>query len=200
MSASVWFEDIDTALLVEIQKSVKISGNKSLPEESVFVRKPDEDYKGKEYKIDRFPSVTIYNLTSDFAVKRHIEDAKINKVIDEEKAEMSFNYRPKPFNLRYQIDLWSNLQTDMNAMVGSWLVNHTRQWNLPLLNENGEVDDSYTCNVLQEGNVNKLDLMTGDLRIFHSIIIYTIWVDLFDETIYTKNIAVEPGDFTVNGT
>ena len=69
MSANVWFEEVNTGLINEIHKCVKVKDNKGVlvpltynpdtPEENaIIVRKPEEDFK-----IEVFPCVSIYNTS-----------------------------------------------------------------------------------------------------------------------------------------
>lgn len=60
MSSSIWFEEIDTALVKFIKAVIQISDRQgSLVSIPVEVRKPDMDFK-----IETYPSVSIYNLYS----------------------------------------------------------------------------------------------------------------------------------------
>lgn len=62
MSRSIWFEQVNKGLIAEILNTVKVMDSSgalvSLPEKSVTVRKPED-----EFKVEMFPCVSIYNLS-----------------------------------------------------------------------------------------------------------------------------------------
>ena len=55
MSETVWFEQVDTALIDFISKGIKIGYSPI----DVRVRKPDEDFKKEDY-----PLISLYNVYS----------------------------------------------------------------------------------------------------------------------------------------
>ena len=60
-SESVWFEQVDTALIDYIKGIVKLpDASGVLTPVPVKVRKPDEDFK-----IEEYPCITLYNLYSE---------------------------------------------------------------------------------------------------------------------------------------
>ena len=62
LSANVWFEEVNTGLVEEIKSTVKVKDAHgvltALGDENIVIRKPEEDFK-----IEVFPSVSIYNVT-----------------------------------------------------------------------------------------------------------------------------------------
>lgn len=183
-SAIAWFEDVDIALLKEIRDSVyyiKNGKRVQLPEKNVIVRKPEEDYK-----IEVYPCVSIYNLSYSLDRQTYYQYAKRGKTTTPSEKEgvagtVSYHGDNIPFKLQYQIDFWARYQSDINEMTKSWLTGHVRQFNLPI-----ESDEGFSCNCIQEGNVTKADMLAGLERAFHTIISYSIWVEIEDERVYTK--------------
>lgn len=186
MSANVWFEEVNIGLIKEIKDTIRIKNSNgvlvALEDEALVVRKPEEDFK-----LEVFPCVSIYNLSYRHDPLRYNpapvkvgEDIENNTIVLEDPAT--------PFNLDYQIDLWSKYQTDMDCMTRTWLVKHFRQFNLNVVDDGG-VERS--CNCLMKGNVVKSDLVLNEKRLFHSIIKLQIWVELDDKTRYNKPMVVK---------
>lgn len=185
MSSTVWYEEIDTALIEYIQGVVKLpdsSGNAlSVP---VRIKKADEDFKREDY-----PMVTIYNLfTSKRDEARYYPfdvmtsfDAGTNKGVLEKTAV--------PYSLQYQIDFWSVLQSDMNKMLAKWEFYVSRDFNLPVIDSGGTLRYAH-C--LQKGDsMKKSDKLNDGNRVFHTAITYRIWAEL-DENV-TKECDIVTG-------
>lgn len=182
--AVAWYGDVDRALMKEIKECVKVPSKRSgslveLEDSHIVVMKPEEDYK-----IEVYPSVSIYNISTTHNAQRYQYADKYDVTLDHENAQMSYRKPNVTFDLKYQIDFWAKFQSDMNTMVQTWLVDHFRQFNLDI-----ESDSGYSCNVLQEGTITKSDLLEDNKRIFHSIINYVIWVEIEDERVYNKPIV-----------
>ena len=186
MSANVWFEEVNTALLKELKDSVKIKDMNGilvpLDNKALIVRKPEEDFK-----FEIFPCVSIYNLNHKFdsvrynpALVKVSEDVKNNKMVFEEPAI--------PFNLEYQIDFWAKFQTDMDCMTRTWLMKHFHQFNLKVVDDGGV---ERTCNCLTNRGSAKSDLVLNGERLFHSIIRLQIWVELDDQVRHDKYVVVD---------
>lgn len=174
MSESVWFEQVDIALVKLLSNLIRIDGKPV----KVVVRKPDEDFNEEDY-----PLVSIYNLYDRFSKIRYSPEPVVvyrnvesRFLISEESA--------LPFDLFYQIDFWSNMQSDMNQMTKQWK-SYSKSWfNLDVLDESGNLR---SCFVLSKNDFNKQDLMKEGKRLFHSFGTYKIEVEL-DEKVQT----VEP--------
>ena len=184
MSANVWNEQVDIGLLNELRKSVKITNESgelvALNDNAFVVRKPEEDFK-----VEQYPCVSIYNRMHSFDSRRYFQDPIIKSVIKDENTA-SLEESAIPFNLSYQIDFWSEYQTEMNDMTMTWLLEHYRQFNLPVVDDGGV---ARTCNVLSSGNGTKSDLVVNKERLFHTIFLYDIWVELDNEIKYNKGIV-----------
>lgn len=184
MSANVWFEEVNTGLLNELRKTVKIKNASgllvSLNDEAFVVRKPEEDFKFESY-----PCVSIYNLDYKHdPVRYNPSPVKVSANI--ENGFVTLEDPAVPFNLSYQLDFWAEYQTDMDCMTRTWLKSHFRQFNLVVVDDGGT---KRTCNCLMKGSVVKSDLVLNGERLYHSIIKLLIWVELDDEIRYNEPIA-----------
>jgi len=182
VSESVWFEQVDIALIQYIQSIVKLK-NKSgvLVPVPVKIRKADEDFK-----IEEYPCITLYNLYSKRDEVRYCPDSVVverdearNKLIEEKCAI--------PYSLFYQFDFWARQQSDMNDMTRLWLGYHPdRCFNLPVKDLSGQDRNSF---VLMTDDLKKSDFLTDTKRTFHSVLTYRVWVEI-DEKIRVENDMV----------
>ena len=178
-SESVWFEQVDIALIEYIKGIVKlVDKNGTLSPVPVKIRKPDEDFK-----IEVYPSITLYNLYSMRDEVRYYPDSVVverdevnNKLIEERGAI--------PYSLIYQLDFWSRQQSDMNDMTRLWLGHHPdRCFNLPVKDMSGNDRSSF---VLMTDDLKKSDFLAENDRTFHSVLTYRIWVEI-DEKIRVES-------------
>lgn len=186
MSASVWFEQIDMALIKYVQERVQING---MPVRC-RVRKPDEDFKKEDY-----PLVSIYNLYSKLDTFRKAAGPVIvNRNTD--TGRITFENPAIPYNLFYQIDFWAMQQSQMNSMMMQWItaLNGEKYFNLPVI-DNGGVERSSFC--LRTEDFKKSDVLLGTSRIFHSFITYRIYVEI-DENVQSEESLVRQIDVKTN--
>lgn len=181
-SESVWFEQVDTALIGHIKEIVKLPDKQGLlTPVPVKIRKPDEDFK-----IEEYPCITLYNLYSTRDEVRYYPDPVVvervpetNRMIQEKSAV--------PYSLFYQIDFWARTQSQMNDMTRLWLGYHPdRDFVLPVKDLSGNDRD---CLVLQTDSLKKSDYLKAVERTFHSMLTYRVWVEI-DEKIRTENYLV----------
>lgn len=179
LSESVWFEQVDTALINYIKGIVKLPNSKGiLTPVPVKIRKPDEDFK-----IEEYPCITLYNLYSVRDELRYFPDKVVvgrdparNKLIEERGAI--------PYSLFYQLDFWSTKQSQMNDMTRMWLGYHPdRSFNLPVKDLSGQNRSSF---VLMTDDLRKVDILTDKERTFHSVLTYKVWVEI-DEKIRSES-------------
>ena len=182
VSESVWFEQVDTALINYIKGIIRLPNtNGVLTPVPVKVRKPDEDFKVEEY-----PCITLYNLYSKRDDERYYPDTVIidrdydNHRLIEERSAI-------PYSLYYQIDFWSRSQSHMNDMTRLWL-GHIPEgnFNLPLKDLSGNNRDSF---VLLEDDLKKSDFLSGTNRTYRSSLTYRVWVEI-DERIRTEGYLI----------
>lgn len=182
MSESVWFEQVDTALIDYIKSIVKLPNEDGvLTSVPVKVRKPDEDFKVEEY-----PCITLYNLYSRRDEVRYFPDT----VIVERIPETNRLIREKsaiPYSLYYQIDFWSRTQSEMNDMTRYWIGHHPDKcFNLNVRDVSGVRRD---CFVLKVDDLKKSDFLSDSTRTFQSTLTYRVWVEL-DERIREEEYMV----------
>ena len=165
MSESVWFEQVDSALMKLLSDTIRIDGKPV----KVVVRRPDEDFYDEDY-----PVVSIYNLYDRFSKSRYsnepvlvFRDTDSNYAVLEDSAI--------PYDLHYQIDFWANLQSDMNSMLKQWKSYAHFWFNLDVLDESGT---PRSCFVLSKNDFNKQDLVKDGKRLFHSFETYKIQVEI----------------------
>ena len=181
-SESVWFEQVDTALIDYITDVVKLQDTHgNFVPVPVKIRKPDKDFM-----IEEYPSITLYNIYSQRDSIRYNPESVVtsrdvlrNKLIEEKNAI--------PYTLVYQLDFWSKLQKDMNDMTRQWLGHNPDKYiNLPVKDVSGNDRNSF---MLLTGNLVKRDYLKAKERTFNSSITYKIWVEL-DERIKVESDMV----------
>jgi hypothetical protein len=164
-SETVWFEQIDSALLAFIKSHVFID-NASV---KAVVRKPDDDFNEEEY-----PVVTVYNLYDRFSRERYSpEPLEISRDPDHNRIVMEKS--ALPYDLYYQIDFWATRQVDMNEMTRQWRNATGLYFNLDVVDMSGI---SRSCFVLSRNDFNKSDLMQNGKRLFHSFGTYRIYTEI----------------------
>lgn len=182
VNESVWFEQVDTALIERISNVVKLKNESGeLVPVPVDVRKPDEDFK-----VESYPRITIYNLYSTRDEERYFPD-KVVVLRDDESKTLVEEKGAIPYSLYYQIDFWSRLQSDMNEMTRMWLTSHPdKYFNLDVKDMAGKDRSSF---VLLTDDLKKSDYFTGRDRTFHSYLTYRVWVEL-DERVQTEGAMI----------
>lgn len=184
--SSIWKEEVDTGLIEEIFNTVRVKNSMGVlvpledKKKQVLIRKPEEDFKPEKY-----PCVSIYNTGDKFASQRY-NPTKEKRILP--NGNFVLVDRAVPFDLTYQIDFWTQYQSDMNDMTREWLKHHFRQFNLLVKDDSGE---EVYVNCLMTGSPKKSDLMSGGKRLFHTIISYRIWVEIKDETQYNTTVATK---------
>ena len=185
LSANVWFEEVNTGLVEEIKSTVKVKDAHgvltALGDENIVIRKPEEDFK-----IEVFPSVSIYNVTYKHDPLRYNPNPVVVST-DKENKIMTLEDPAVAFNLSYQLDFWAKYQTDMDSMTRTWLLKHFRQSNLKVIDDGGT---ERSCNCITKGSIVKSDLVQNGDRLFHSIVNLQIWVEIDDEIRYNMPMVV----------
>jgi len=191
MSESVWFEQIDIALTEHIQKIIKLNDPFGMPfSVPVRIRKPDEDFKLEEY-----PCISLYNLNSERDSIRYFPDMVVTSR-DAEEHSLTLEKGAIPYNLYYQVDFWSKLQSHMNDMTRIWLSSYPDGYfNLPVKDLSGKSRSSF---VLQQGGITKADLFKSDQRIFHSIFTYKIWVEIDERLTVEAPMVTQTTEVSTN--
>lgn len=169
MAGSVWLKEVDTALLKLIPTIVKYyDENDELVSPAVMVRNPEGTYK-----IEEFPSVSIFNYNQVFASERYDREEVVTKRDIERKVAV-LEKSALPYYLYYQIDFWAKYQEDINEMTRRWLGFIPRNFVLEVKDTEGNIRH---CNMELVDFANA-DYVKGDERIFHRVYSYRIWVEL----------------------
>jgi hypothetical protein len=167
-NTSVWVEEIDTALLSFIKSIVTVKG---VPVHT-FVRKPED-----EFKIEKYPSVSIYNMYNIFDQSRYQKD----NVKELERDPVNFTVTTQdssiPYKFTYQVDFWSKYKTEMNEMTLLWSSAISSYINMPITDAGGVVT---TCFVRRKASLVTRDYISGKERIYHSTATYEVhgYIDL----------------------
>ena len=182
LSESVWFEQVDTALVNYIKGIVKLpNANGVLTPIPVKIRKPDEDFK-----IEEYPCITLYNLYSKRDEERYFPD-KVVVERDHERGTLIEERGAIPYSLFYQFDFWARQQSQMNDMTRIWLGHHPDKcFNLPVKDISGKKRSSF---VLMTDDLKKSDFLTDTKRTFHSVLTYKVWVEI-DERIRNESSMI----------
>lgn len=187
MPASVWLEEVNKGLMKEILEHVKCVDENTgdmapLSEDSVIIRKSEEDFK-----VETYPCVSIYCRGQYHSPKRFSQEY-VNLFRDIEKGTVCIESPAVPYDLSYQIDFWSKYQVDMDAMLSSWLFDHFRSFNLFVVDNGGS---ERTCNCIVKGGVIRSDLTKGTERLLHAIMNLEIWVELDEERRYNVPMVIK---------
>jgi hypothetical protein len=167
-SESVWFEQVDRALLTYITELI--------PDIYAFVRKPEEDFK-----VEKYPCISIYCTGYTRNVLRYNEFHKNVAGVEKEGFYIDLEKSAVPYDLDYQIDFWTKYQSDMNDLTRIWLGNSPEGYiNLPVEDAAGNKRNSF---MKQDATLKRVDIVTGKDRIFHTVLTYRIWVELDEKQI-----------------
>lgn len=175
MNSTVWYDQIDAGLVKYIKSVIQIKNSvgEYIPV-PIRVRKADEDFKKEDY-----PMVTIYNLEISKRDEVRYYPFRVPRGLNTENGIVNMERTAVPYSLMYQIDLWSTLQRDMNAMSAMWEFEAGRDFNLPVIDSGGTLRYAH-C--LQKGNsVKKVDKLNDGSRVFCTSLTYRIWAEIDEE-------------------
>jgi len=176
MNGTVWYDQIDAGLIKFIKSVVQLKNREGLlVPVPVRVRKADEDFKKENY-----PMVTIYNLNISRREEVRYYPFRVPRGFNYETGKVNMERTAVPYSLMYQIDLWSTLQTDMNAMTALWEFEVNREFNLPVVDSGGVL--RYTHCLQKGSNIRKLDKLKDGSRVYCTSMTYRIWAELDEES------------------
>lgn len=174
MAGSVWYPQINKALKELIPSIVKAySPTKELIPVEVVVRNPET-----EYKIEKFPCVSIFSYDERFDIGRYLDVDKVIVERDIERGKALVEAPAKPYNLFYQIDFWAKYQSDIDIMTMTWANTFTKH---NVLKVKDTLNNLRECYMRQLGYAVADEVREKRERIFHRVYSYEIWVEL-DET------------------
>ena len=185
--STIWYEEVDKGFVNEILKCIKCIDRTTgepvaIPLDNIILTKPEDDYKDEVY-----PSVHITHLfESHDKIRYNPNQQMISKNFEKNMAQMKDS--PVPFSLFFQLDFYSKYQTEINTMTASWLKKHFRQFNLEVVDSDGDI---VTINVMVNETMKSADFLEGYERIYRRIISYRIWVELDDKIVYNVPMVKE---------
>lgn len=192
MAGSVWYAQVNKALKDLIPTIVKTyDRNKVLVPVTAIVRTPEP-----EFKVEKFPSATIFSYDEKFAQNRY-SDERVVVAVDQQRGVAVIEESAKPYNLFYQIDFWASFQEDIDTMTMLWGSKFAKH-NLLAVKDTLGVNRVCKMKLIK---IAKADTVKNkDERVFRRIYSYEIWVEL-DETaqveepiVLTKEINMKEVD------
>ena len=179
-SETIWKAEVEQGLVAMIQGLFQFKDiNDVLQPVKGYVRDPAE-----VLKTEIFPCITIYNtFDRENIYRREYErDMKIvGKDYDTKKVFME--KPPAPYDAFYQVDFWTLSNRQMNDLTLMWLDMCGRFFNLDCKDASDNLRNIY-CG--QVGHLKKADYIQqeNNVRVFHSIIDYRIWVEIYERKLY----------------
>lgn len=175
---SVWFEQIDEALLKFISETVVLDG---VPISSV-VRKPEDEFNLKDY-----PLACIYSNNPKFIPERYVKrKIRVSEVVNN---VAKFEDTAKPYELSYQLDFFAVKQSTMNDILRQWSVKVDRHINLPVIDMSGE---SRTVFVLFKNDWGKNDTLDNGERVYHTFCSFMVRTELDEGQIQELPVVTKP--------
>jgi len=175
-NTSVWYEEIDTALLDLLKNSMTINGNAV----TAFVRKAE-----KEFKVEVYPSVSIYCVNTKYDINR--DDPNLKEVlVGKDSSNAIYENKAVPFNLSYQIDLWARYKEHMNDLTQQFVVNIPRWFNLDVLDASG---NERSVLVQQRTSLTTRDYMSENERVYHSTAYFNVQTEVDGGVTTTKPLV-----------
>lgn len=170
MSNTVWYEQVDIALIKLIHK---VFG------EDMKVRFRGED----DFTDNSLPYVAIQHLGETFDLFRY--DSNPVRLRDEEGYTV-LEESAKPYTLHYQLTLTTDKITQMNYMSMLWNNEVTDYYNLDVVDMGGT---TRSCYMRLEGRPIQQSEGLNEDRMFSSTYSYKIWVEIDESKSYTKPLV-----------
>ena len=178
-SGSVWYEQVDTAL-VSLLSNIQVQNSEGeLEPVKVVIKSPDTEIK-------EFPCISIFCYDERFDNNRFGgEKFVINR--DMNKGTATIEYPALPFNLYYQIELWAEYHLDINSMAMQFLNLIGEHYSLSVKDTEG----NSRLSVMDKVDYKNLDYVDDDLKkkVFRRLYSYRIQVELDEKLPYTIPMA-----------
>lgn len=183
MNGSVWYKEVDTALLTLIPTILTI-GVTAIP---VYITNPE-----REYVVSVYPSCSVSKHPEEFATARF---NNVSEVVSTNPTEFTCEVEEpaKPYNLIYQINIWTEYLVDSDELTRKWQGKIGKDYVLTV--EDTEGNTRY-CKVKLRDVVNSPEGDEGEIM-YHNIFIYEIWVELDEIPAETKSMITT---VTINNT
>jgi len=186
---TIWKAEVEDGLLSFIGQYMTVRVEGVVTPVKAHVREPDETLKHEQ-----FPCMTVYGTFDRENVMRRQYDRFHSLIVnrDKEKFRAVVEKPPHPIDSHYQIDFWSLSNRQMNDMTRKWLDMCLRFFNLDCRDVSDNLRNIFCC---QQGDLKKADYFDRErkVRVFHSIIDYRIWVEIYERGSYTVPIVKEGG-------
>lgn len=170
MSNTVWYEQVDIALITLIKQVLG---------EDMIVKFRGED----DFKDDQVSYVSIQHMGETFDVFRY--DSK-PVVTSKEQGIVTLEDSAKPYTLNYLITLVTDKITHMNRMSMLWNNEVTNHYNLDVLDMGGT---PRSCYMRLEGKPVQQSEGYKEDRIFTNTYSYKIWVEIDECKSQTKPVV-----------
>lgn len=181
---SIWNRELYTGMRDEIKRYVRYEKQEGeyvpLGDNAIVVRKPDEDFK-----LEVFPCVSLYIYNQ---IPNTLRQERSDTILEVHGAKAKAKKPPVKFDVSMYVDFWGKSQSDIDIMTSSWLAGHYRQFNLSLLDSEGK---QRSVNCLRNGSIKKSDQLSGDKRLYHTIIPYRMWVEIDSNIVYDKPVVAK---------
>lgn len=178
--SSVWYEEIDKALLNFIRENITILDRKN--NKRVYcpckVRLPEKDGE-----INSMPCITISHISEMKDYTRYNWQGYYSSQLNEDN---TIEQRlPKKYNITFQIDLWSNYMVDNNDLTMQWADKFDNKTSLLVIDNEGQ---EVLCEMYKVGYNFGSDA-EDNKRTFKSSYLYTIWVTIDEDQNINKKVA-----------
>lgn len=157
---SIWSEQIDRALLTLLKEHFEVlSCSKPV---AVLIRTPEKEFTQKDC-----PCISIYCTGTSHAYDRDFSEVQI---IEKSGSNEYLKPKPKPTDFTYQIDFWTQYQSDMNKLMLDWKSFFTPEKAFKIKSAD---DVEQSCS-FKEIKSSKQDLISNGKRLFHEISIIRV--------------------------
>ena len=176
--SSVWYEEMDRAILSYIKKHITIldrKTNKRVPC-PCKVRLPEEDGE-----IGSKPCITIAHIGEIKDYNRYNWQGYY-KTSSSNSKELRL---PKKYNISFQVDLWTNYARDMNDLTIQWVDKFDNLTSLPVIDNEGQ---EVLCEISKNGFYSNA-YTDKEERTFQSSYTYTLWVTIDEDQDIFKDVA-----------
>lgn len=189
VNRSVWWEEVDIALVKFLNENVfykRGSIEKPVPVHFYPIREEQIIKEGLR------PGIAIQHIKATFDSDRYTDEEVVAKVED---GIAYIESCAKPYTLQYQIELISDYQSDLNYMTRCWHSATGRRFLLDVEDAEGTKRKSY---VWVERQVNNTVLIETEERLFRSIILINVQVELDEGNVRLEQIVSIPPNIQFN--
>lgn len=180
---SVWLEEVDKALVDLITSTLTYIDGEGNTKSIV----PSFPLNSTDFNELSLPTVVIKHLGQQFDMYRY--DSNHTQIVtsyDMDKSTMTFEESAKPYTLNYQLEFITEYKEDMNRMLKYWQNFIPKRYMLPVTDCEGGKRECYM--LLVKPPVT-LDQQKGDIKIYRTVFVYDIKVELDMGVANTTNIV-----------